>query len=69
MAALLPQEREGPIRQGQDRSSADVVDNSSASTYEAFNVKLGAGSDFAFARHSGNGLASMDSPSRYFTVK
>jgi branched-chain amino acid transport system substrate-binding protein len=50
-------------------AAAGVVDSSSGSTYQAFNVKLGSGSYFAFARHSGNGLASMDSPSRYFTVQ
>jgi branched-chain amino acid transport system substrate-binding protein len=49
--------------------ATSVVDNTSGSTYEIFNVKLGRGSYFAFARHSGNGLAAMDSPSRYFTVK
>jgi branched-chain amino acid transport system substrate-binding protein len=50
---------------------ATVVANlgDSRCTYEAFNVKLGKGSYFVFARHSGNGLATMDSPSRYFTVK
>ena len=50
---------------------AGVADSSKASscTYEAFSVRLAKGSYYVFARQSGNGLATMDSPVRLFSVK
>jgi branched-chain amino acid transport system substrate-binding protein len=51
--------------------TASLAGNPSASrcTYEAFSVRLAKGSYYMFARQSGNGLATMDSPVRYFSVK
>jgi branched-chain amino acid transport system substrate-binding protein len=43
--------------------------NSSSCIYEAFSIRLAKGSYHVFARQSGAGLASMDSPSKYFSVK
>lgn len=50
--------------------TAAIADrNSSSCTYEAFNIKLAKGAYYVFARQSGAGLASMDSPMKYFSVK
>jgi branched-chain amino acid transport system substrate-binding protein len=51
--------------------TAGLAGNPSAShcTYEAFNVRLAKGSYHVLARQSGNGLATMDSAVRLFTVK
>jgi hypothetical protein len=49
-------------------SVADIL-SSSRCAYQAFNVRLARGSYYVFARQSGNGLATMDGPAKYFTVR